>query len=228
MPGATAALGIAPAPSWRKTRGGPIAQATANGVVLNTIIFIGALSNGESFALVTATKVTYTPIGDPLAFSVTNLPSWASFNTVNGLVISGTPGPGDAGVPSPISPSQSPTMSMRRFSRLPSIDVNGPPSISVMPQSRAYPGAALLVIPVADDPGKRRPCLYGQCPASAGRSSIRPPVKSAYAGPCADANLIQVSLLRYSTRTTITPVALPTFSINVNALPTDRLPPECR
>ena len=52
-----------------------------------------AIGVGESYSF---TPTASDPNGDPLTFSVTNLPSWATFNSGNGA-ISGTPLPGDEG-----------------------------------------------------------------------------------------------------------------------------------
>ena len=46
------------------------------------------------------------PEGDPLSFSITNMPPWSNFNTSNGRLI-GIPGPGDVGLYRDISISVS-------------------------------------------------------------------------------------------------------------------------
>jgi hypothetical protein len=94
------------------------------------------------------------PDGDTLTFSIANRPGWATFNNSNGL-LSGTPGPMDAGTYSGISISVSDgvaSASLNTFSISVQSAANSAPSISGTPSTSAVAGTAYSFTPTASDP----------------------------------------------------------------------------
>jgi len=100
------------------------------------------------------------PDGDPLSFSASNLPAWASIDTQTGL-ISGTPTEADVGTSEAITVSVSdsqhktdlPGFKIKVHSRMPPppAQVNLPPTIAGMPGTTATVGMSYTFTPVADD-----------------------------------------------------------------------------
>jgi hypothetical protein len=100
------------------------------------------------------------PDGDPLSFSASNLPAWASIDTQTGL-ISGTPTEADVGTSEAITVSVSdsqhksdlPGFKIKVHSRMPPppAQVNVPPTIAGMPGTTATVGMSYTFTPVADD-----------------------------------------------------------------------------
>ncbi|HVS22403.1 MAG TPA: putative Ig domain-containing protein, partial [Gammaproteobacteria bacterium] len=98
------------------------------------------------------------PDGNPLTFSVTNLPSWATFDSARGT-LSGTPAAGNVGTYSGIvisvSDGQAPSVSLAAFSitvTAASPPPNNPPTISGIPLTTGSVGTAYTFTPTASDP----------------------------------------------------------------------------
>jgi hypothetical protein len=100
------------------------------------------------------------PDGDPLTFSATNLPAWATINSQTGLV-SGTPSDSQIGMSNTITVSVSdPThkVSLPAFRvnvtapTPPPVQVNQPPTITGTPATTATVGQSYTFTPVGDDP----------------------------------------------------------------------------
>ncbi|MBN1906202.1 MAG: hypothetical protein JW927_14010, partial [Deltaproteobacteria bacterium] len=94
------------------------------------------------------------PNGNPLVFSITNKPVWATFNTVTGM-LSGTPANGDVGTSSGIIISVTDNIiatpvSMPAFS-IEVINTNDAPVIGGVPAVTVYQGAQYSFIPQASD-----------------------------------------------------------------------------
>src|SRR5690349_5341401 len=96
------------------------------------------------------------PDGDPLTFSATNLPGWASINAQTGHV-TGTPGSGDVGTSNQISISVSdnqvevslPTFQIRVMAvETPPVQINTPPTIEGSPGVTATVGQPYTFTPV--------------------------------------------------------------------------------
>jgi hypothetical protein len=93
------------------------------------------------------------PEGQPLAFSITNKPSWAAFSTTTGT-LSGTPGRGQEGTYSSIQISVSDgtfTKALPAFSIVVSPGPNSAPTISGTPQSSLMTDTAYWFRPAATD-----------------------------------------------------------------------------
>ncbi len=94
------------------------------------------------------------PNGDTLTFSITNRPSWASFDTATGA-LSGTPGVGDVGIYNTIVISVSDGSLMASLPAF-SIEVlnppNQPPVISGNPPASVNARSAYSFTPTASDP----------------------------------------------------------------------------
>lgn len=91
--------------------------------------------------------------GDMLIYSITNRPSWASFNTVSGT-LSGIPKSTDEGIYSDITISVSDgvdTVSLSSFAVKVSITGNVAPTISGTPDSRATIGKSYSFAPTGSD-----------------------------------------------------------------------------
>lgn len=91
--------------------------------------------------------------GDPLTFSITGRPAWASFDSSTGR-LSGTPGASDVGTHSNIAITVSDgaaTASLAAFS-ITVTDVNDPPTISGSPPTTVLQGQAYSFQPSASDP----------------------------------------------------------------------------
>jgi hypothetical protein len=100
------------------------------------------------------------PDGDPLTFSATNLPAWATINSQTGLV-TGTPSGSQIGMTPTITVSVSDsihTVSLPAFRvnvmapTPPPAQVNEPPTITGTPATTATVGQAYTFTPVGDDP----------------------------------------------------------------------------
>jgi hypothetical protein len=98
------------------------------------------------------------PDGNPLTFSVTNLPSWATFDSARGT-LSGTPAAANVGTYSGIvisvSDGQAPSVSLPAFSitvTAASPPPNNPPTISGSPPTTGSVGTAYTFTPTATDP----------------------------------------------------------------------------
>lgn len=91
--------------------------------------------------------------GDPLTFSITNRPAWATFNAQTGL-LSGTPPTGSAGTSGNIVISVSDgtaTMSLPAFT-ITVKAANSPPTISGAPATSVMQGTLYTFQPTASDP----------------------------------------------------------------------------
>lgn len=93
------------------------------------------------------------PDGDPLTFTIQNLPAWASFNAQTG-VLAGTPQAGDTGTYANIAISVSDN---RVSSSLPAFSIsvnaaNAAPSISGTPAASVVAGSTYSFTPTASDP----------------------------------------------------------------------------
>ena len=95
------------------------------------------------------------PAGNPLTFSIQNMPSWANFNANTGQ-LSGTPGSANVGSYPNIVISVSDgtlTASLAAFSiTVSTAPVDGPPTISGNPATSASVGSAYSFTPSATDP----------------------------------------------------------------------------
>ena len=92
--------------------------------------------------------------GDPLTFSATGVPSWATFNTSTGK-LSGTPAKGTAGTYSGIVITVSDgklSASLPAFSITVAAAPNNPPTISGTPATTVTAGQAYSFVPTASDP----------------------------------------------------------------------------
>jgi hypothetical protein len=92
--------------------------------------------------------------GDPLSFSITNRPSWATFNTSTGL-LSGIPPAGSAGTYSNIRISVSDgtnSASLASFSITVTAPPNSPPTIWGVPSTSVTSGQTYTFRPSASDP----------------------------------------------------------------------------
>ncbi len=130
---------------------------TVNGVstVTNTA---PTISGAPSTSVAQGSAYSFTPIasdvdtGDSLTFSITNKPSWASFNTSTGA-LTGTPTNDDVGTTSNIVISVSDgtaSASLSAFS-LQVTNVNDAPTISGAPSTSVAQGSAYSFTPIASD-----------------------------------------------------------------------------
>ena len=104
---------------------------------------------GEAYSF---TPTASDPEGDPLTFSITNGPSWASFDATTGT-LSGTPAAGDAGTYSDIRITVSDgkdSATLGPFS-ITVTAVNTPPTISGSPPAQVTAGSAYSFTPTAND-----------------------------------------------------------------------------
>jgi hypothetical protein len=105
------------------------------------------------------TQYSFTPLasdadGDALTFTITNAPSWASFNATTGR-LQGTPGAGNVGTFGNIRIGVSDgtaTTQLAAFSIAVSDAANRPPTISGMPPTSVTAGTAYSFTPAASDP----------------------------------------------------------------------------
>ena len=105
------------------------------------------------------TQYSFTPFasdadGDALTFTITNAPSWASFNTTTGR-LQGTPGAGNAGTFGNIRigvTDGTATAQLAAFSIVVSDAANRPPTISGVPPTAVTAGTAYSFTPTASDP----------------------------------------------------------------------------
>lgn len=111
-----------------------------------------SVTAGNSY---TFTPSANDPDGDPLSFSISGRPPWASFDTASGT-ISGTPGEGDVGTYSGIVITVSDgelSASLPAFTiRVLSGSSNSPPTISGTPPAEVRAGEAYFFAPTAGDP----------------------------------------------------------------------------
>lgn len=117
------------------------------------------ITGSPSTTATVGTQYTFTPTandpdGDTLTFSITNKPSWATFNASTGR-LSGTPATGDIGTTSAIligvSDGQA-SAQLATFSIVVSAAPNQPPTISGSPPSSAVQGSVYSFTPTANDP----------------------------------------------------------------------------
>jgi len=110
-----------------------------------------AVTEGSAYAF---QPIGTDPDGDPLTFSATGVPSWATFNSSTGKM-SGTPAKGAAGTYSGIVISVSDgklSASLPAFSIVVSTAPNGAPTISGTPATTVTAGQAYSFVPTASDP----------------------------------------------------------------------------
>jgi len=94
------------------------------------------------------------PAGNPLTFSIQNLPGWAAFNAASGRV-SGTPASADIGsYPNIVISVSDGTLSasLPAFTLSVTASVDGPPTISGTPATSVNVGSAYSFTPKASDP----------------------------------------------------------------------------
>ena len=93
------------------------------------------------------------PEGDSLTFSISNMPSWASFNTSNGA-LTGTPGYTDAGTYNNVEISVSDGTSVTSLSAFSIVvsDTNRAPTISGTPTTTVAETVAYSFTPTGSDP----------------------------------------------------------------------------
>ena len=109
-------------------------------------------SSIEEGALYTFTPVSSDINSDPLSFTITNKPGWASFNSTTGE-LTGTPTNEDTGLSSGIVISVSDgslVVSLPAFA-ITVININTPPTISGLPKSSIEEGALYTFTPVSSD-----------------------------------------------------------------------------
>lgn len=148
-PGMIAYGGNPAGPVW-ETSGAPTGAGSSNGPP--------TLSGTPASQVVVGNTYSFTPSAsdpdnDPLTFSITNRPGWASFNTSTG-VLTGTPQAGDAGTYADIQISVS---DGALSDTLPAFSVtvstsNSAPSISGSPPTQAAMGVSYSFTPTASDP----------------------------------------------------------------------------
>ncbi|MDX1563655.1 MAG: putative Ig domain-containing protein, partial [Gammaproteobacteria bacterium] len=111
----------------------------------------GSVVAGSAYAF---TPTANDPDGDTLSFSITNAPSWASFNTRKGS-LTGTPGTSHVGTYGSISITVSDGSASDTLGPF-SIEVtavpNDPPTISGSPAGSVVAGSAYAFTPTASDP----------------------------------------------------------------------------
>lgn len=112
--------------------------------------------SAPSFATVGAqysfAPVGFDPDGDPLVYSVTNPPAWATFNTANGR-LTGTPGAGDVGDFANIAITVTDgiaSASLAAFTVSVQLD-NAAPTLNGTPQTGVVAGTAYSFMPTAAD-----------------------------------------------------------------------------
>lgn len=108
---------------------------------------IATVGSQYSFA-----PVGFDPDGDPLVYSITNVPSWATFNTSNGR-LTGTPGANDVGDFSGIAISVTDGMASASLAAF-TVSVQpeiAAPTISGTPQTGVVAGTAYSFTPTATD-----------------------------------------------------------------------------
>lgn len=156
--------------------------------------------------------------GDALTFSVTNKPSWASFNTANGA-ISGTPGSGDVGSTSGISISVndgSATVSLPAFSITVTSIPNTAPTISGSPASSVQVASAYRFVPTSSDAdGDTLNFSITNKPAWATFNSAT----GELSGTPSVSNVGVASGIRISVSDGTDSISLASFSVTVTAIP---------
>ncbi|RDH92031.1 MAG: hypothetical protein DIZ77_04435 [endosymbiont of Seepiophila jonesi] len=111
----------------------------------------GSVAEGSAYSF---TPSASDPDGDNLAFSITNKPAWAGFDTATGQ-LSGTPGAGTAGSYGNILISVTDgtdSASLTSFTLTVTSTANSAPSISGSPAGNATEGTAYSFTPSASDP----------------------------------------------------------------------------
>ncbi|MBL3599524.1 MAG: right-handed parallel beta-helix repeat-containing protein [gamma proteobacterium endosymbiont of Lamellibrachia anaximandri] len=111
----------------------------------------GSVAEGSAYSF---TPSASDPDGDNLVFSITNKPTWASFDTTTGQ-LSGTPGAGTAGSYGNILISVTDgtdSASLTSFTLTVTSTTNSAPSISGSPAGNATEGTAYSFTPSASDP----------------------------------------------------------------------------
>jgi trimeric autotransporter adhesin len=106
---------------------------------------------GSAYAF---TPTASSPVGNPLTFSVANLPSWANFNSTTGR-LSGTPSTASVGTFSNIVISVSDgtlSASLAAFAITVSAPANPPPTIGGTPAAQVGAGAVYSFTPTTTDP----------------------------------------------------------------------------
>jgi hypothetical protein len=117
------------------------------------------ISGTPATSVLAGTAYSFTPTasdpdGNPLTFSVSNLPSWATFAAASGA-ISGTPTAGNVGTFANIVITASDgtlTSSLPAFSITVAAPANPPPTISGTPATSVNAGSAYAFTPAAADP----------------------------------------------------------------------------
>ena len=163
------------------------------------------------------------PDGDSLVYSITGMPSWASFSTTNGL-LSGTPATGNVGsFPNiVISVSDGHTsVSLASFTITvtaipPAPPTNTPPKITGTPATTVQAGTQYSFSPAASDAdGNTLTFAIANMPSWAAFSTTT----GQLSGTPATTNVGTYANITISVSDGTTSVSLPTFSIQVTAPP---------
>ena len=157
--------------------------------------------------------------GDTLSFSVSNLPSWASFTPATGA-LTGTPGAQDVGQWNSIVISASDgmeTVSLPAFAIIVSSAPNSAPTISGTPAITVTEGAVYSFVPTANDAdGDTLSFSISSLPAWAVFNSLT----GAVTGTPGDLDIGMSNNIVISVSDGSDSISLPAFSINVTALVT--------
>jgi hypothetical protein len=163
------------------------------------------------------------PDGDALVFSITGMPSWASFSTTTGL-LSGTPASGNVGTFPNIVISVSDghtSVALASFTITvtaipPAPPTNTPPKITGSPATTVQAGSQYSFSPAASDAdGNKLTFAIANKPSWATFSTTT----GQLSGTPATANVGTYSNITISVSDGTTSVSLPTFSIQVTAPP---------